>query len=114
MTVAGFPNFFMLYGPNTNLSHNSIVYMIESRIRFVVACLARLCSDDIRMLETKKDVQDRFNAEIQRRLENAMWSKGCTSWYIHGQRKNTTNWPGYSFMFRLKTRAPNWDDYAVQ
>ena len=114
MTVAGFPNFFMLYGPNTNLSHNSIVYMIESQIRFVVACLARLCSDDIRMLETKKDVQDRFNAEIQRRLENAMWSKGCTSWYLTAEGKNTTNWPGYSFMFRLKTRAPNWDDYAVQ
>jgi cation diffusion facilitator CzcD-associated flavoprotein CzcO len=113
-TVAGFPNFFMLYGPNTNLAHNSIVFMIESQIRHVMACLARLNRDGVRSIEVKKDSQLRFNARIQRRLRNSIWSKGCTSWYLTAAGKNTTNWPGYSFAFRLRTRAPNWDDYAVQ
>jgi cation diffusion facilitator CzcD-associated flavoprotein CzcO len=113
MTVAGFPNLFMLYGPNTNLVHNSIVYMIESQIRHVMACLARL-RDGIRTLEVKKPIQERFNARIQRRLRKSVWSKGCTSWYLTAARKNTTNWPGYSLIFRLRAHAPRWDDYAVQ
>jgi cation diffusion facilitator CzcD-associated flavoprotein CzcO len=114
MTVAGFPNFFMLYGPNTNLAHNSIVFMIESQIRHVMACLARLGGDGARSIEVKENIQRRFNARIRRRLENSIWSKGCMSWYLTAAGKNTTNWPGYSFMFRLKTRTPNWDDYVVQ
>jgi cation diffusion facilitator CzcD-associated flavoprotein CzcO len=113
-TVAGFPNFFMLYGPNTNLVHNSVVFMIESQIRHVMACLTRLCRGGARSIEVKKDIQQRFNARIQRRLQNSIWSKGCTSWYLTAAGKNTTNWPGYSFTFRRRTRAPNWDDYAVQ
>jgi cation diffusion facilitator CzcD-associated flavoprotein CzcO len=114
MTVAGFPNLFMLYGPNTNLVHNSIVYMIEAQIRYIMACLARLAGDGIRTLEVKKPAQERFNARIQRRLQKSVWSKGCTSWYLTATRKNTTNWPGYSLIFRLRARAPRWDDYALQ
>lgn len=114
MTVAGFPNFFMLYGPNTNLAHNSVVYMIESQIHYVLACLARLCRDEVRTIEVKKEIQDRYNAKIQLRLEKATWSKGCTSWYLTAAGKNVANWPGYSLEFRLRTRAPNWADYAVQ
>ncbi|MEN3382413.1 MAG: hypothetical protein V7608_2457 [Hyphomicrobiales bacterium] len=112
MTVAGFPNFFMLYGPNTNLSHNSIIFMLESQIRYVVACLRRLRS--ARSIAVKQDVQDRFNARLQQRLRHTVWAKGCSSWYLTADGRNTTNWPGYTFEFRLKTRAPNWADYAVR
>lgn len=114
MTVRGFPNLFMLYGPNTNLGHNSIVYMIESQIRYVMACLKRLQSGEICTLEVKQDVQDRFNARLQQRLQNTVWAKGCTSWYTTDAGRNTTNWPGYTFEFRLRTQAPKWDDYAVR
>ena len=114
MTVAGFPNFFMLYGPNTNLAHNSVVYMIESQIDYIMACLVRLCRDEIKTIEVKKEIQDRYNARIQRRLEKATWSKGCTSWYLTASGRNVANWPGYSLEFRMRTRAPNWTDYAVQ
>jgi hypothetical protein len=88
--------------------------MIESQIRYVVACVTRLCRDEIRSIDVKKEIQDRFNARLQRRLEKATWSKGCTSWYLTAKGKNVANWPGYSLEFRLKTRAPNWADYAVQ
>ena len=114
ITVTGFPNFFMLYGPNTNLAHNSIVFMIESQIRYVMACVDQLGGDGVRAIDVKKNIQQRFNERIQRRLQNSIWSKGCTSWYLTAEGKNTTNWPGYSFMFRRKTSAPKWDDYAVR
>lgn len=114
MSVSGFPNLFMLYGPNTNLAHNSIVYMIESQIRYVMTCLERLRRGDIRALDVKKTVQESFNARVQRRLQKSVWAKGCNSWYLTPARKNTTNWPGYSLGFRLLTRTPRWDDYAVQ
>jgi cation diffusion facilitator CzcD-associated flavoprotein CzcO len=112
MTIAGFPNFFMLYGPNTNLAHNSIVFMLESQIRYVVACLQRLRS--ARSIEVKPDVQNQFNARLQQRLRHTAWAKGCSSWYLTADGRNTTNWPGYTFEFRLKTRAPKWNDYAVR
>jgi cation diffusion facilitator CzcD-associated flavoprotein CzcO len=112
ITITGFPNFFMLYGPNTNLSHNSIVFMLESQIRYVVACLRRL--RNARSIEVKQDVQQRFNARLQQRLKHTVWAKGCASWYLTADGKNTTNWPGYTFEFRLKTRAPKWNDYAVR
>jgi len=114
ISVAGFPNLFMLYGPNTNLAHNSIVYMLESQIRYVIACLERLRRGDIRVLDVKRTIQDGFNARLQRRLQKSVWAKGCTSWYLTASRKNTTNWPGYTLGFRLQTRAPRWDDYVVQ
>ena len=113
MTVAGFPNFFMLYGPNTNLAHNSIVYMIENQIRYVMSCLQRLRRDGIHSLEIKKETQDRFNARLQQRLQKGQWSKGCTSWYLTATGRNATNWPGYSIEYRLRTSTPKWDDYAV-
>ena len=114
ISVTGFPNFFMLYGPNTNLAHNSIIYMLESQIGYVMACLKRLQRGEIRAIDVKKTVQESFNARIQRRLQKSVWAKGCSSWYLTAARKNTTNWPGYSLGFRLRTRAPRWDDYAVR
>jgi cation diffusion facilitator CzcD-associated flavoprotein CzcO len=113
MTVAGFPNFFMLYGPNTNLSHNSIVFMLESQIRYVVACVRRL-HDGARSIEIKESAQQHYNARIQERLGRTVWAKGCASWYLTADGRNTVNWPGYTFEFRLRTRAPNWQDYAVR
>ena len=53
-------------------------------------------------------------ARIQQRLKHTVWAKGCSSWYLTADGRNTVNWPGYTFEFRLKTRVPNWQDYAVQ
>jgi cation diffusion facilitator CzcD-associated flavoprotein CzcO len=114
MSVTGFPNFFMLYGPNTNLAHNSIIYMLEGQIGYVMACLKRLQRGEIRVIDVKQNVQQRFNAAIQRSLQKSVWAKGCSSWYLTAAGKNTTNWPGYTLGFRLRTRAPRWDDYVVQ
>ena len=114
ITVAGFPNFFMLYGPNTGLAHNSIVYMIECQVDYVIACLKRLNAGLVRAIEVRQEVQDRSNARLQRRLAGSVWAKGCTSWYLTAAGKNVTNWPGYTLEFRLRTYAPNWNEYVVR
>jgi hypothetical protein len=77
----------------------------------VIACVKKL-QDGRRRLVVRKDVQDRFNAQIQERLKRTIWASGCSTWYLTAAGKNTTNWPGYTFEFRCLTHRPNWDDYA--
>jgi cation diffusion facilitator CzcD-associated flavoprotein CzcO len=113
IAVAGFPNFFMLYGPNTGLAHNSLVFMLECQIRYVIACLKRL-RDGARALEVRADVQARSSAWLRRRMTRTIWVRGCTSWYLDAAGRNTVSWPSYTFAYRWRTRAPDWNDYVVR
>ena len=104
MTVAGFPNLFVLYGPNTNLAHNSIVYMLESQFRYVRDAVRRIAAGEADAFDVRAAVQDRFNATLERRLEDLVWDAGCSSWYLTGSGRNTLNWPGPALEYRLRTR----------
>jgi cation diffusion facilitator CzcD-associated flavoprotein CzcO len=108
MTVHGFPDFYLLYGPNTNLGHNSIVYMLESQFRYVLACVRTG-----RSLEVRADVQDRFNQAIQQKMRHTIWTSGCTSWYQTADGKHVTNWPGYTIAYRRATRRPDPRDFSI-
>ncbi|MDH4869988.1 NAD(P)/FAD-dependent oxidoreductase [Pseudomonas sp. BN515] len=112
--TAGFPNLFFLMGPNTGLGHNSMVYMIESQIHYVLGALDLLDSRRLRSLEVKRDVQDKFNGKLQGSLGNTVWNAGgCMSWYLHPvSGRNCTVWPGFTWRFRLLTR--NFDPAAYQ
>ncbi|MDD3765274.1 MAG: NAD(P)/FAD-dependent oxidoreductase [Nevskiales bacterium] len=114
MTVAGFPNLFILYGPNTNLGHSSIVYMLESQINYVMQGVERLRQGDIRWLDVKPGVQQRFNEKLQQRIKHTVWDQGCTSWYQTADGRNTNNWPGFTFEYRARTRALDFGDYQLQ
>lgn len=94
VSVHGFPNLFMLYGPNTNLGSNSIIFMIECQVGYIMQCLARLRQGGFRAVDVKADVMARYNVEIQSKLKNSVWSAGCSSWYHNAQGKVTNNWPG--------------------
>ncbi|MEZ5322620.1 MAG: NAD(P)/FAD-dependent oxidoreductase [Microthrixaceae bacterium] len=113
MTVHGFPNMFILYGPNTNLGHNSILFMIEAQTRYVAGAIARLRDDDLASLEVRADVADRFAAEIRRGLDRTVWGAGCESWYKNDQGVITNNWPSFtvSYWARLRSRRP-WEFVA--
>lgn len=113
VTVSGFPNFFMLYGPNTNLGHSSIVYMLESQIRYVLACMEVMRARNLRFLDVRPEAQQDFNARLQRALERSVWGGGCTSWYKTAEGRNTNNWPGFTFMYRRQTRAPRLAHYEA-
>ena len=104
VTVSGFPNLFMLYGPNTNLGHNSIVYMLESQIQYVKDAIAGLRAAPGTSFDVKADVQNSFNASLQLALRNTVWAEGCKSWYIADSGKNVNNWGGFTFAYRRLTR----------
>lgn len=103
MSVPGFPNFFMLYGPNTNLGHNSIVYMLESQIAHVLRCYHALQTAKATAIEVDERRYRNFNQTLQKRLANSVW-QGCTSWYVDAAGHNSTNWPGFSLSYRCLTR----------
>ena len=102
LSVPGFPNFFMLYGPNTNLGHNSIVYMLESQIAHVLRCYHALQTAKATAIEVDERRYHNFNKALQKRLANSVW-QGCSSWYVDAAGHNSTNWPGFSLSYRWLT-----------
>jgi len=113
LSVSGFPNFFMLYGPNTNLSHNSIVYMLESQFSYVTGAVDALARSGARSMSVRRDVQSQFNDTLQNRLAKSVWADGCHGWYTTADGKNTQNWPGFTFAYRKATKAFDVDRYDV-
>jgi cation diffusion facilitator CzcD-associated flavoprotein CzcO len=104
-TIAGFPNFFRITGPNTGLGHNSIVFMIESQANYVADALRLMEQRSVGALEVRSDAQNAYNRWIDERLEGTVWSEGgCASWYIDAKGRNSTIWPGFTWAFRRRTR----------
>jgi cation diffusion facilitator CzcD-associated flavoprotein CzcO len=103
VSVAGFPNLFLLIGPNTGLGHNSMVYMIESHVNYVIAAMRLLRERRATSLDVRTDAQAAFNEKLQRRMKRTVWDSGCRSWYLDANGKNTTLWPGFTFDFRRRT-----------
>ncbi|MFH0001765.1 4-hydroxyacetophenone monooxygenase, partial [Pseudomonas aeruginosa] len=69
LTVNGFPNFFMLYGPNTNLGHNSIVYMIESQVNYILDALRTTLKNNLLFTNIRAEIQHEFNQNIQEKMK---------------------------------------------
>jgi cation diffusion facilitator CzcD-associated flavoprotein CzcO len=102
--VAGFPNLFLLVGPNTGLGHNSIIFMIEAQVHYVMQCLKALRASGARSAEVKTDVQAAYSDEVQQRLQGTAWLAGCRSWYLSADGRNFTIWPGFTVEYWRRTR----------
>jgi cation diffusion facilitator CzcD-associated flavoprotein CzcO len=114
-TIAGFPNLFFLVGPNTGLGHNSIVFMIESQLNYVLDALRTMVARGAGSIVVRPDVQARYNAAIQKRLRNTVWNAGgCASWYLDHTGRNTTLWPGFTWPFRRLLRRFDADHYELR
>ncbi|MCH8180898.1 MAG: NAD(P)/FAD-dependent oxidoreductase [Proteobacteria bacterium] len=114
MAVSGFPNLFMLYGPNTNLGHNSIVYMLESQIEHVARCMRGLQQRGQASMEVPPQTESAFNARLQALMRRTVWSAGCTSWYQTADGRNPVNWPGFTISYRWLTRRAGLKDYVLR
>jgi cation diffusion facilitator CzcD-associated flavoprotein CzcO len=114
MTVSGFPNLFLLYGPNTNLGHNSILYMLESQFAYILAALQHMKAQQWQFVDVKAQVQGVYNRWVQKQLNNTIWAAGCSSWYKTESGKNTNNWVGFTLLYRYKTRYFESQDYTAQ
>jgi cation diffusion facilitator CzcD-associated flavoprotein CzcO len=113
-TVAGFPNLFMITGPNTLLGHNSMIYMIESSVRYAVDAVRHLLRDGLHSVDVRPAVQGAYNRRLQHRLKGTIWHTGCKSWYLDGQGRNLVIWPGFTFHYRYITRRFDAASYLVR
>jgi cation diffusion facilitator CzcD-associated flavoprotein CzcO len=105
ITVAGFPNMFLLYGPNTNLGIGSIIVMIEAQVGYVVDALARLRHSGAAALDVRPEVQRASGAALQARLKDSVWTH-CHNWYTREDTgRVVNNWPGYMAEYVRATRA---------
>ena len=104
-TVAGFPNLFLLAGPNTALGHNSLVYIIEAQLDYVWQALAYLDAGQLGALEPREEAQRAYNAGLERRFRNSVWLRGgCRSYYLDSGGHNSFLWPGRAAEFRAAVR----------
>jgi cation diffusion facilitator CzcD-associated flavoprotein CzcO len=115
ITVAGFPNLFLLYGPNTNLGHNSITFMLERQSEYITQALAEMNSRKLSAIEPTRAAQDRFNRELQEALMKTTWADpSCNSWYKNARGRNTQNWSSHTRDYAAATKTVNFDDYTLR
>jgi cation diffusion facilitator CzcD-associated flavoprotein CzcO len=114
LTASGFPNLFILYGPNTNHGSGSGPYALECGFNYILDAIDRLRSDGLRWIDLKPETQAAWREEIDRRNTQTIWvNGGCESWYTNDAGLNTNNWPGSWLEYRRRTRRINPGDYRA-
>jgi cation diffusion facilitator CzcD-associated flavoprotein CzcO len=111
ITVAGFPNFFMLVGPNTGLGHNSMVFMIEAQVNYIMQCLRMMKRLGARTMNVRRTAESAFNRYIDERMKSTVWATGCKSWYLDANGRNITLWPASTVEYWMRTRSVRPSDY---
>jgi len=103
-SVAGFPNMFIITGPNTGLGHTSMVLMIESHIQYIASAVKAMREQGLATVDVKRAVQDGYNRRLHDKLSRTIWAVGgCKSWYQTSSGKNVALWPGSTYAFRKQT-----------
>jgi cation diffusion facilitator CzcD-associated flavoprotein CzcO len=108
--VSGYPNYFMLVGPNTATGHTSVLLYAEAQIEYIIACLEYLHRNGLSSFDVRPQVQAAFNRDLRARLTGTVWtSGGCGSWYLDADGGTSIIWPGYTWQFRraLRTFVPD-------
>lgn len=115
VAVHGFPNLYLLLGPNTALGHNSVIVMIEAQIEFVLRALGHMDRTAQRVLEVRAGAQADYNRWLQHKLAGTVWNAGgCGSWYLHPDTgRNTTLWPGFTWRYRSLVRSFDPDAFVA-
>ncbi|MFV0478232.1 MAG: flavin-containing monooxygenase [Parahaliea sp.] len=109
--VAGFPNLFMLYGPNTNLGSNSIIFMVEQQVKYVASCIEKILQQNLHSLDVRPEVMKRYNQWMQQELGKMVWVSRCESWYKNAAGKVINNWPHSTMAYRRHMRLPDFSDF---
>ena len=99
-TVAGFPNLFLITGPNTGLGHTSMVFMMESQFTYIMQALSAMESTRTSSLEVRQEAQRNWVEDIDRDYKATVWNSGCASWYMDAKGRNVALWPGFSWGYR--------------
>ncbi|MFN3935522.1 flavin-containing monooxygenase [Parvibaculum sp.] len=113
VAVAGFPNFFMLYGPNTNLGHNSIIFMLECQVNYISQCIETMAKEHLRYLDVKPAAMEAFNRDLQQDMQKTVWAAGCSSWYKTADGRVTNNWSSFTAKYWWEMRHPDFDEFSL-
>jgi cation diffusion facilitator CzcD-associated flavoprotein CzcO len=114
ISVTGFPNCFLLMGPNTGLGHNSMITMIEAQVNHTLECLVAMRDGGLKTLDVRPDAQARFLADVRATMADSIWTKGgCTSWYLDEHGRNTTLWPKSVVAYRRGAEHADLADYRA-
>jgi hypothetical protein len=103
LTVPGFPNMFLLYGPNTNGGTGSVIFTIEAGMRHVLAAVEQLRRSGMSRIEVDRDAADSFDRELRAALGRTVWHTGCTSWYLDENGNDPSQWPWLWSSYRRRT-----------
>ena len=124
MTVPGFPNFAIVYGPNTNLGHNSIILMIEAQSAYINRLIAAVCKNSDKnpavsgaylSIQPRADASHTWNAKVQIELsQSTLASPECSSWYRATDGRITTNWSKNVVEYQKQVSAINWMVFELQ
>ncbi|MDO0972559.1 flavin-containing monooxygenase [Mycolicibacterium frederiksbergense] len=109
----GYPNLFLMTGPNSGPGHNSLLVYSEGQIDYAVTAIGAILRDDLRYLDVRADVQQRHNAALQRRLRKTTWMSGCTSWYLTADGFNASMYPGFATQYLRQMREFRFGDYTA-
>lgn len=112
-SVHGFPNLFFTCGPNSGPGHNSLLVYVQGQIAYAVAGIKAVLDRDLRVLDVRAEVQEAYNARIQRRLTRTTWLSGCTSWYLNADGSNTSMYPGFATQYLRQMNDFRLEDYEV-
>ncbi len=112
MTISGFPNWFILMGPNTGPGHTSVLVYTEAQIEHVLGAVRRLMRDGSKWVDVRQHVQDRYNERIQGRMKHMVWHT-CKSWYISKDGSNHALYPGLAAEYAVRTRRFDASDYDI-
>jgi cation diffusion facilitator CzcD-associated flavoprotein CzcO len=107
VAVHGFPNYFLIMGPNSGGGNQSIVFVIEAQVRYIIECLKLMERSAATRIEVRRSTQRVFNHRIHAKLEGSVWnSGGCNSWYLDDTGRNRAAWPGSSVSYWRRMRDP--------
>lgn len=113
MTVSGFPNWFILMGPNTGPGHTSVLVYTEAQIQHALQAIRTIRDRNLRFVDIRQDVQDRYNEQIQGRMKYMSWSSGCNSWYLSPDGSNRALFPGFAGEYVLRARRFRPSEYEL-
>jgi cyclohexanone monooxygenase len=110
--VPGYPNLFVLYGPNTN-GVTSIIYILEAQAKYVGRLLDRIGAEPMSTVEVRRQVHERYNAEIQAAMAGSVWLADCNNYYRHPNGKVVTQFPYRGAEFADRLENIDLDDYDL-
>lgn len=114
LSVPGFPNMFLLYGPNTNGGSGSVIYTIEAGVQHVIAALRALERASARTIEVRRAAAEAFDCELRDALSNSVWHTGCTNWYVDENGNDPNQWPWRFGTYRRRTARLTPDVYELE